>query len=617
MHNSFKYLTLIAFASGVSHAAYAAPSPSEVLDANRVATRGDALASKAAAKVTYAYSGQGMTGKIESLSDLQNGRFVDNFAIGPATGANGFDGTQAWAKDPSGTVTAQEGGDNRELAVNEAYRRSNQWWRADRGEAQIAGDGEKSEGGETFDVLTVTPRTGKPFDAWFDANTHLLTRTIEQQGPQTITTTFSDYRSSGGPMLAGKTVVNQGDHKYDQTLVLQSAVFLPAQEASQFAMPRITIADFSIAGGAKEATFPFDLVNNHIYARVSINGKGPYVFIFDTGGVNLVTPPLAKELGLKTEGQMEANGAGSGHMDAGLTKVASLELGAASVKDQIFTVIPLNEMSNVEGVDEKGMVGFETFRRFVTRIDYGTQKITLIKPNDFDPKDAGTAIPVVFNGNGIQVHASYNGASGTFDIDTGSRASLTLDGPFVSAHGLRSSSARSVEAVTGWGVGGPTRSHAVRGGDLKIGSVDVPGAVVEMSTDKGGAFSDASTAGNIGAGVLKRFVVTLDYEHKQMFLKPVASPVTDLDTFDRAGLWINRSADGYKVTDVTAHAPADEAGLKAGDEIVSANGKPATSIPVYDMRKMLRDEPAGTVVTFGVLRGGERKSIAVTLRDLI
>ena len=98
-----------------------------------------------------------------------------------------------------------------------------------------------------------------------------------------------------------------------------------------------------------------------------------------------------------------------------------------------------------------------------------------------------------------------------------------------------------------------------------MGAIEVSHPVVEISTDKGGAFSDAAVAGNIGAGVLKRFIVTLDYEHRQMYLKPVGTPVADLDTFDRAGLWINASADGYKVADVTAHAPADMAGIKAGD----------------------------------------------------
>ncbi len=92
----------------------------------------------------------------------------------------------------------------------------------------------------------------------------------------------------------------------------------------------------------------------------------------------------------------------------------------------------LNSMSKVEGVGMPGMVGFETFRRFVTRVDYGAGTITLIKQAAFDPKDAGTAIPVRVQRQqqSMRPRPMY-GVKGTFTIDTGSRASLTLNGPFV------------------------------------------------------------------------------------------------------------------------------------------------------------------------------------------
>jgi carboxyl-terminal processing protease len=93
--------------------------------------------------------------------------------------------------------------------------------------------------------------------------------------------------------------------------------------------------------------------------------------------------------------------------------------------------------------------------------------------------------------------------------------------------------------------------------------------------------------------------------------------MTDLDTFDRAGMWINQSNAGYKIIDVTKGAPADAAGLKPGDEIVAVNGKAAASIPLYEMRRQLRDDAPGTIVDFSVRHGDARKEIAVTLRDLI
>jgi len=596
--------------------AVAASTPQQILDANRAATGGSAWDDKAALKLDYAYAGQGMTGTVESLDDLKNGNFADSFSIGPATGANGYDGKDSWAKDPSGTVTIQDGGNQLKLSINEAYRRANMWWQPGFGGADVKSDGQKTEGGNTYDVLTITPRGGKAFDAWFDASTHLLSRTVEAQEMRTVTTTLSDYREVDGVRIAYKAHTNEGDVKYDQDFTLTSAAFVPEPAAAAFAPPKVDVADYAIAGGT-QTSFPFHLYNNHIYADVNINGKGPYQFVFDTGGVNLLTPPLVSALGLHSEGKMQGGGAGSGHMDVGLTKVAALQLGNATVKDQIFAVMELNALSPAEGVPMPGMIGFETFRRFVTRVDYGTGTITLIDPKSFDPKDAGAEIAFNFDGNTVEIPATFNGVPGTFTLDTGSRASLTLNRPFAAGHGF-DRTGKTVDAVTGWGVGGPSRAIAVRGDVLKIGPYAVKGPVVEISTDKGGAFVTDAQAGNIGAGILKRFIVTLDYGHQKVYIKPVTTPVADLDTFDRSGMWINEDGNGaFKVVDVTKGAPAESAGLKAGDIITAVNGKPSSAIHLYELRRDLRNEAPGTVVTFTVKSGGATRDVKVTLRDLI
>jgi membrane-associated protease RseP (regulator of RpoE activity) len=351
---------------------------------------------------------------------------------------------------------------------------------------------------------------------------------------------------------------------------------------------------------------------------VKVNGKGPYTFIFDTGGLNLVTPKLAKELGLAVEGKLEGRGAGEGTMEGGFTRVSALELGGASLKNQLFMSLPLDALSNVEGVDEVGMVGFETFRRFVTRIDYGKQTITLIEPKSFDAKEAGTPVKIVFNGNTPEVDGSFDGIPGKFQIDTGSRGSLTLSKSFAETNKLLAKYAKGVEAVDGWGVGGPTRGHVARGGVLKIGDVQVDHPVTSMGLDKKGAFGDNNPlAGNIGAGILKQFAVTFDYEHNTMYLRRVPGEVADYGTFDRAGMWFNKDGEGFKIVDVTANSPAAKAGLKPGDIITLVDGVPATSIALYDLRKRLRNDPPGMAITFGVKRGKLTRAIPVILRDQI
>jgi membrane-associated protease RseP (regulator of RpoE activity) len=175
--------------------------------------------------------------------------------------------------------------------------------------------------------------------------------------------------------------------------------------------------------------------------------------------------------------------------------------------------------------------------------------------------------------------------------------------------------ANGVEAMTGWGIGGPSRSFVTRGGELKLGDVTIDHPLTMMSLDTGGSAAAEAFPNNVGGGVLKRFVVTLDYDHYVMYLKPVAPPVADLDTFDRSGIWINGDADGFKIVEVSKGTPAEAAGLKAGDIIVTVDGKPASAIALYDLRQRLRNDAPGTVVKFSLK--GRAKDVAVTLRDLV
>ncbi len=149
MNKSLTALALSALAATVSYStlAIAAPSPAQIFAANKAAMGGTAWDGKAVVSLAYDYDGQGMRGKVTSLDDLAGGRWSDDAAIGPITQKQGFDGAHAWAKDQSGTVTVQDGGDQKPLAVNEAYRRANMWWRPGFGGAAVVSDGGKTEGG--------------------------------------------------------------------------------------------------------------------------------------------------------------------------------------------------------------------------------------------------------------------------------------------------------------------------------------------------------------------------------------------------------------------------------------------------------------------------------------
>ncbi|MGI8840991.1 MAG: aspartyl protease family protein [Caulobacteraceae bacterium] len=594
-----------------------AQDASSVLAANRAATGGAAFAGKGALAVKYAYAGQGMTGTVGSTYDVATGAFADDFAIGPLTGASGFDGAGAWMKDMSGAITPQAGGDTRQLAVNEAYRDANLWWRPRFGGAAVTSLGVKSDAGRKYDALSVKPAGGKPFEAWFDAETHLLARTIEPQGSQTITTFFSDYRPVNGALIAGKEVIDDGTGvQYRQTQTLDSARFLPVRPIADYAAPGWTVSDARIDNPSGRTTVPFQLLNNHIYAEVRIDGKGPFLCIFDTGGHDLLTPQTARLLAVKSEGQAPGTGAGVNVVDTAFARGVTFQIGDLTLGNQTIAVLPFEERE-VEGFAEQGMIGFEVFRRFVTQIDYGKRTLTFIDPARFDPKDAGTPVPFVFYSHLPQVTGSFEGIPGAFDIDTGSRSELDITKPVVEANGLMARHPKGVAAVDGWGVGGPSRSYITRGAELTLGPIKASGVVAGFSTDAKGAFADPNYEGNVGSKLLKRFVVTFDYGHQIMYLKPLSKPDPDVGTFDRAGLWINTAPAGFAIVDLTAGGAAQAAGLKVGDVITTVDGAPAASIPISEMRQKLRDEAAGTKVSLVVQSGGAARPVTLTLKDQI
>ncbi len=95
----------------------------------------------------------------------------------------------------------------------------------------------------------------------------------------TNVSTFSNYRAFDGVQQPVDTVTSTGDAKYDQHLTLTKVQFLAKSDPTLYGPPKSAAADFAIAGGAHSVTLPFDLIANHIHAKVKINGTGPYEFM--------------------------------------------------------------------------------------------------------------------------------------------------------------------------------------------------------------------------------------------------------------------------------------------------------------------------------------------------
>jgi hypothetical protein len=293
-----------------------------------------------------------------------------------------------------------------------------------------------------------------------------------------------------------------------------------------------------------------------------------------------------------------------------------MTVGGIQLRDQLFAVIPLERLSDIEGVPFHGMIGYELFKRFIGKIDYEAGTLVLTDPAVWNQAGAGIPVPFVFNGTVPEVEGDIDGVRASFDIDTGSRMSVGLHSPFVLRHGLRARFSPSIETVTGWGLGGPSRGTVARVKRLRLGTIAINDVVVDMSRQTQGALSYAVPAGNIGSGLLRRFTVTLDYPHQRIHFAPNRRTSTP-DSYDRAGLWINREGSAFKVVAVVERSPAALAGVAEGDVILAVNGIRSVAISLADLRSGWAELPPGTEVKLLLRRESVERVVAFRLRDLI
>ncbi|MFP3786838.1 aspartyl protease family protein, partial [Burkholderia sp. SIMBA_024] len=68
-------------------------------------------------------------------------------------------------------------------------------------------------------------------------------------------------------------------------------------------MPGSRPVDSVVTSGSGSTTVPMRLLNNHVFVDVRVNGRGPFPFLLDTGGHDILTPQTARALGLDVIGQ--------------------------------------------------------------------------------------------------------------------------------------------------------------------------------------------------------------------------------------------------------------------------------------------------------------------------
>jgi len=298
---------------------------------------------------------------------------------------------------------------------------------------------------------------------------------------------------------------------------------------------------------------------------------------------------------------------------AGFVRVERLAIGGAVVLERpLLHVLPLPGAGGVLGVAVDGILGAELFRRLVVRIDYERETLTLLRPPVEPGADWGERLALTFYAHIPCIEAELDGRAAKYLLDTGNSGAVLL-------HAWPDGTSRegaSVATTVGWGVGGAIVGRLARGGSLRLGGHRIDAPALRVLEDGDPARGAPGLAGNIGAAILSRFDVTLDYGRNAAWLAPNARFGAPFHV-DRSGLRIHAGDGAFDVVAVMAGSPAAQAGLRAGDRIVEVDGAAAGGIALHAQRRAWQESAPGTRVALRVERAGAAFDAGFALRDLI
>jgi len=378
------------------------------------------------------------------------------------------------------------------------------------------------------------------------------------------------------------------------------------------------------AATAAPPTIPFELVTRHIVLKVSVNNSRPLSFVLDTGDkYGVIDLALARELGLTLQGEVRSGGAGpESRMGAFVRNASFTVAGLPGFSQPVALALPIARMAPRFGHDFDGIIGGDFIKQFVVEVDYQARVIKLHDKASFKYAGSGEAIPIKINGAGhptIEAEVTPLGSDpikGQFVVDIGSGGALALHSPFVAERKLLHPDLKTIKSIGAGGAGGLIQGQVGRVTELKIGSFRISRPLTMFSQDKAGAFANSALAGNIGAQIMNKFRIFLDYGNERMILEPNAGLA---EPFDRAFSGLSLVAEGkeyrtFRVMELLENSPASEAGLQKGDIITAVDGKPAAQLTLTNINDLLERSAAYTLT---VQRGDQILKVKLTPRKLV
>jgi len=536
-------------------------------------------------------------------------------SLGPLNITQGDDGEHAWVLDQNGKLQVITNPDGATVKRRQVRKLIDEYAYAERGSNVFVVSllGVEPVGAESCYVIKIANNINvDSYTYYINTETFVLkeTRMIEDVESRDIF--YDDHRNVEGLLVPFriKEIPHRTGQAQDTRLTRYESN--PEINPSTFEPPPQGARDYQFINGDRAENIPFKFIGNHIYLTVTVDGK-ERLWILDTGaGMSVVNKAFADELGLSVEGQMKGNDA-SGVVTAGFTTMPPYGLRGIQFQKQKVAVIDMSELFRRLGLDVAGILGFDFLSRFVTKVDFANELISLYEPETFQYAGNGRVVDIHVRNSLFSVEATLDGIhAGNWLFDLGAGATH-LDGRYALREGYTN---KDGVLRKGHGVGNEYQLKDIRCDSMQFAGFTLYNPEVNFSYGGTDTAFAADQIGTLGNSMFQHFVLYCDYAGERLIVEKGDGFSWAWPT-DNSGLQITWSRDHkVEVWYVSPNTPAEKAGFEPGDLVLSINGIRVDLLDgVVAIRELLQGNP-GTTYQFVVDRSGKTKKLNLRLAKL-
>jgi predicted aspartyl protease len=375
------------------------------------------------------------------------------------------------------------------------------------------------------------------------------------------------------------------------------------------------------ACGHEAPSIPIQIENNLVLVDVGINGLRPAAFILDTAaGASVLDRADLPKFQLRSTGQTEAT-TGGGSVAAGNVANVTFDINGIKLTADALAV-HLDNLEGGLGHSLDGILGYDVFKAYVVEIDYIQKTIRLNEPATYryGGREQPLAISIEEQIPFIRLpfeNKDGKAVQGKVEFDIGQTSGLLLIKTFVDENQLIPALQQNVQITTGAILADKVSAYVTRIPALRLGETVMKDIVTTVSLTAENAGVEGDTVGLLGAEVLRRFKVIVDYSRSQVFLEPNRN-INDPFEFDMSGMSL--AAQGverreYRVRSVIRDTPAAEAGVSAGDLIVTIDNRPARELTLTEIRRLFRQPDRELVLN--LKRSAQSMRVTLKTRRLV